>query len=321
MILMDWMTEHGQKSAMSRREGVGGSGVRRPRKLVRHDRILAALGDTPALRVGDLADRLSVSTETVRRDLAELDEAGLISRTYGGAMRPVPSEPAVAEREGLMVAERGRIAALAATLVQPSDILMIGAGATTLHLARRLAEGARHLTVITHAFSVATALAANTTHRVLMLPGEYCGREGLTQGPDTIDALMRFRASKAFIGASGLTDEGPSEAGVGPGRIYAAMLSRAAEGIILADHSKFDSPSLTVYAGWSARLTLVSDRAPAGRLAQAMARGGTSVLVADARPADARPDEAGSDGAGSDGSGSDGAGPAGPQPAASSVRR
>ena len=260
--------------------------ARRPRKLVRHDRILAALGAAPALRVGELADRLAVSTETVRRDLAELDEAGLISRTYGGAMRPVPSEPAVAEREGLMVAERGRIAAQAATMVQDNDILMIGAGATTLHLARRLAEGARHLTVITHAVSIASALAANATHRVLMLPGEYCGREGLTQGPDTIDALMRFRASKAFIGASGLTDEGPNEAGIGPGRIYAAMLARAAEGIILADHGKFDCPSLTVYAGWSARLTLVSDRAPSGRLAQAMARAGAGLRVAGPQPED-----------------------------------
>ena len=61
-----------------------------------------------------------VSTETVRRDLAELDERGLINRTYGGAMRPMSFEPALAEREGLMVAERERIATAAVQLVEPT---------------------------------------------------------------------------------------------------------------------------------------------------------------------------------------------------------
>ena len=75
----------------------------------RQARIVAELRGTPTLRVNELADLLVVSTETVRRDLAELAERSLINRTYGGAMRPVSFEPALAEREGLMVAERERI--------------------------------------------------------------------------------------------------------------------------------------------------------------------------------------------------------------------
>ncbi|MDP4034577.1 MAG: DeoR/GlpR family DNA-binding transcription regulator [Pseudorhodobacter sp.] len=192
----------------------------------------------------------------------------------------MPFEPAVAVREGLMLAERDRIAEAAVHLVEPNDILMIGGGATTLHFARRLAVVCDHLTIITHAFSIANALAANASHKILMLPGQYDGREGLIHGPDTIDALQRFRANRAFPGASGLTVEGPNDAGVGPGMTCGAMMRRSAHSFIMADHTKFDRPSLTVYGDWSATTTLISDQRPTGDLAQALALAGTTLIEA-----------------------------------------
>ena len=236
----------------------------------RQARIVAELRGTPTLRVNELAELLVVSTETVRRDLAELAERSLINRTYGGAMRPVSFEPALAEREGLMVAERERIATAAVKLISAADILMIGGGATTLQFARRVAVECNHLTIITHSFSIAMVLASNPSHKILMLPGQYDGREGLIYGAETIDALQRFRASKAFLGASGITAEGPNDAGVGPGLIYGAMMRRASETIILADHTKFDRASLSVYGKWSENMTLVSDRLPEGTVAAAL---------------------------------------------------
>lgn len=249
-------------------------------KSDRQARIVAELRALPALRVNELADRLVVSTETVRRDLTELAERGLINRTYGGAMRPQSFEPALAEREQLMVAERERIAAAAVQLIESNDILMIGGGATTLHFARRLAAERNHLTVITHAFSIAAALASNPLHKVLMLPGQYDGREGLIHGPETIDALQHFRAGKAILGASGLTAEGPNDASVGPGLIYGAMMKRAAHTLVLADHSKFETPSLVVYGAWSAAMTLVTDEMPGAELNAALRSAGAKVIQA-----------------------------------------
>lgn len=247
-------------------------------KTDRQARIVAELRSTPALRVNELAELLAVSTETARRDLAELADRGLINRTYGGAMRPVSFEPALAEREGLKVAERERIAAAAVKLISADDILMIGGGATTLQFARRVAVECNHLTIITHAFSIAMVLASNPAHKVLMLPGQYDGREDLIHGAEAIDALQRFRASKAFLGASGITAEGPNDAGVGPGLIYGAMMRRASETIILADHSKFERPSLSIYGEWSASVTLVSDQAPEGTLAASLRQAQVKVL-------------------------------------------
>ena len=252
--------------------------ILRPDKATRQTRIVAELRAIPSLRVNALAARLLVSTETVRRDLADLDRAGLISRTYGGAVTAL-HEPGVAVRETLMIAERKLIAEVAVRAINPQDILMIGGGATTLHFARRLAADCNHLTIITHAFSIAAALATNSTHKVLMLPGQYDGREGLIHGPDTIDALQRFHASKAILGASGLTTEGPNDASFGPGLIYGAMMRRAAQTIVLADHGKFNLPSLAVYGAWSPLTTLITDKAPRGALAQSLAAAQTAVLL------------------------------------------
>ena len=259
----------------------------RLRKPDRQSRIVAALRAAPALRIHELSALLLVSPETVRRDLTEMDQAGLINRTYGGATRAVGQEPGIAVREGLMVAERRRIAEAAVALIAPDDVLMIGGGATTLHFARLLAERCNGLTIITHGISIAAALAANPTHKVLILPGQYDGREGQILGPDTIEALHRFHANKAVLGASGLTDEGPNDAGLSPGQTYGTMMLRAAETLILADHGKFAQTSLTVYGRWSAATTLVTDCAPTGALAQALSRAGAGLVVANPNPAGA----------------------------------
>lgn len=253
-------------------------------KSDRQARIVAELRAIPTLRVNDLSARLGVSTETVRRDLNELDNAGLISRTYGGATSAVQGEPGVAVRETLMIAERRLIANAAMKFVEPGDILMIGGGATTLHFARRLSADFDHLTIITHAFSIAAALAANSTHKIVMLPGQFDGREGLIHGADTIDALQLFHANKAFLGASGLTAEGPNDAGLGPGLVYGAMVRRSAQTFILADHGKFDAPSLKVFSRWSATMTLVSDAQPNGALGKAIQSSGAKLVIASSEP-------------------------------------
>jgi DeoR/GlpR family transcriptional regulator of sugar metabolism len=248
-------------------------------KQNRQKQIVADLKLYPAIRVNELAERLGVSTETIRRDLADLDERGLINRTYGGAMRPVAYEPGISERESLLIDERQKIAGLAAGQVEANDILMIGGGATTLHFARRVALLDLPITVITHSFSIAMALAASPLIRVLMLPGQYDGREGLIHGADTVEQLQKFRANKAYLGASGLTVEGPNDAAMGPGLIYGAMMRRSAHTFVLADHSKFDRPSLTVYGPWSETVTLVSDAGPEGELLEALGEAGVKVMI------------------------------------------
>lgn len=249
-------------------------------KASRHAQILAEVTQSPSLRVVELADRMGVSTETIRRDLDDLTEQGLVNRTYGGAVRSPSAEPSVGERHTLFVAERERIARAAAALIAPGSLVMIGSGSTTTHVARRIAMEHKRLTVITHSFGVATVLSANPTITVLMAPGQYLASEGATVGAHTARFLNEFSPDLAITGASGLTGEGATDALVEPAAVYGAIVARAARTMVVADHSKFDQVFAARYASWRELGTLVSDKAPEGALADTLARYKVDVVVA-----------------------------------------
>ena len=230
------------------------------------------------IRISDLATELGVSTETIRRDLKQMGESGLIDRTYGGAVaRPFGFEPAWNERFDAMTEERARIAAAATRMVRPGEVLSIDAGSTTLHFARRLAADLRDLTVVTNSFVVAMALAANRSIKVIACPGHYDAHEGSVNGPDTISYLNRFNANRAFIGASGITVEGPNEVDSGAAAVKRVMLLRAKERVLLVDHSKFEMPHLEVICPLDDIHYLVSDRAPKRELADALRRANVEI--------------------------------------------
>jgi len=252
----------------------------RKTKSERQSQILAELNRSPSLRIADLAGRLRVSTETIRRDLDELTSQGLLNRTYGGAVRPLSTEPSVSERHTLLVAERERIGRATIPIIKSARVLLIGSGSTTVHVARRIATEMRDITVITHAFGVATVLSLNPTIRVLMLPGDYHATEGANVGVHAVSFLNGFSADFAILGASGLMPDGPSDALIECGAVYGAMTMRAAQTIVVADHSKFDRIFPARYASWPQIGHLVTDRMPEGRLKESLGAAGVEVHVA-----------------------------------------
>jgi len=256
--------------------------ISRSRKDVRHERILTELQANPAIRVTQLSEELGVSAETVRRDLAELDGLGRINRTYGGAVRTNHFEPALNERMTIHVPERRAIAQAAARRYAGADALLLGGGSTVLQFARALRMTQARLTVITPAYAVAAELANNPLIEVMMLPGIFEPQEGLVCGPETIRAVARYRVPIAIIGASGVHEDGVSEAMLRAGEVYTAMLDHAGEGVILADHSKFGKRALVHLRSWQARLTLITDRQPPSFLSAAINDNGSAFAVAPA---------------------------------------
>jgi len=249
-------------------------------KLARHKHIIAQLTAAPTLRASELAAVLGVSGETIRRDLMELQEQKLINRTYGGASRPFALEPALTDRKAIMTAERKAIAAAIVDLILPNEVLMLGAGATTFHIARRLAERVQDITVITHDFAIAAAVAVNPSIRVLCCPGRYHPTEGYVFGTQTIASINSYEANRAIVGATGIGARGINDADDEAGAIYGAMVKRAAEAIVVADHTKFEQRALTVFAHWTDIDRLVTDQQPEGALATALRESGTEIIVA-----------------------------------------
>lgn len=248
-------------------------------KSSRQERIVTALQAGPTLRVSELAAQLGVSTETIRRDLDELDSRGLINRTYGGAVRPFGPEPTIRERHQMLVSERESIASAASRFISHGQVVILGGGATTTHVARRLAAEKRELRVFTDSFAVATVLAPNPTIQIMMCPGRYNGQEGCVFGSETIDYIGRIYANHAILGATGLTEDGPSDADMDAAATYRAMAMRATEVTIVADHTKFDRAAISVYSRWPGIARLVCDMAPQGLLRHALERAAVSIVT------------------------------------------
>jgi DeoR/GlpR family transcriptional regulator of sugar metabolism len=253
----------------------------RLRKRERQDRILAELRLSTAIRIQDLAGSFQVSTETIRRDLEEMAETGHIMRTYGGAVAPqLGGEPGWMERDNLMVAEREAIGARAAEFVRDGETILIDAGSTTLHLARRLAAADKAITVVTNGYAAAIALGTNPRIAVHVCPGRHNPHEGGVTGAETIAYLNRFHLDRAFIGASGINAEGVNEADSEAATVKRAMLRRAQVPMLLLDHSKFDRRNFQIICPLQELAHLVTDEEPGPDLAGALEHARVEVHLA-----------------------------------------
>ncbi|MBU3827373.1 MAG: DeoR/GlpR family DNA-binding transcription regulator [Candidatus Anaerobiospirillum merdipullorum] len=238
------------------------SSAKKLSKEERHALISDVLTNAPTLRISELAKKAGVSTETIRRDLAELEGRGLISRTYGGASRPLNVEPKQSEREKLFLHQRDLIASYAVNLIEDGAVIILGSGSTTVHVAAQLAARKRELTIFTDSISAAAAAAVNPLFKVHLCPGIYSAEENCVYGPETIHYLQRVYANWAILGASGLTEEGPNNADLQIGLSYQVMVQRASKTIIVADHSKISRQSVFTYAPWQSIDSLIIDTPP-----------------------------------------------------------
>ncbi len=253
----------------------------RLRKAERRERILAELRLTPHVRISELADRFGVTSETVRRDVDALSVEGLVNRAYGGASAsPMGTQPPFGERNRARIGERARIGRLAATLVQPGEVLMIDAGSTTTQLAHALSVNGSGLTVLTNSLPVATGLGQHGSADVILCPGDYVANEAAVYGSETETFLRRFNANRAFIGAGGITPDGVMDVNRAASAVKRTMLGQAEKVYVLADHSKFNQRLLSLVVALPAIDALIVDEAPAGELARALDEAGVAIHVA-----------------------------------------
>lgn len=249
-------------------------------KKERHELILSEVRRSASIRISRLALRLGVAGETIRRDLIELGDAGLLNRTYGGAtISLVTSEPVIAERSQAMVEERARIGRGAAGLVEKGQIVMIDGGSTTYEVARSLSQLRRDLTVITNSIGVAAVAGANPTFRVILCPGTYDSREASVLGEDTVEFIRRYNADIAIIGASSLSADGPSDTISGAAAVKRVMIARALSTALVVTNDKFGRNSLERVCALGELSDIVTDREPQPALRAVIEAAGTALHV------------------------------------------
>jgi DeoR/GlpR family transcriptional regulator of sugar metabolism len=128
--------------------------------------------------------------------------------------------------------------------------------------------------------SIAIASAHNQTFNVRVCPGLFDAREGGVMGADTVEALSRYYAHFAIIGASSLTQEGPTEFIDGSAAVKRAMSSRATTTMLLIDQSKFGRQAFELICGYDEIDLLVSDGQPPEPVVEALRAASTELQIA-----------------------------------------
>jgi len=227
----------------------------------RRTKILQIVRSAGRVRVNGLARRFSTSAVTIRSDLNELHQRGLVLRSHGGAVLPdtILRESPVHERLKAHSEEKRRIGAMAATLINNGDTIILDSGTTTLEIARQIKKKPG-LQVITNGVNIAAELLDARDVQVFIVGGTVRGESASISGHFTEEMFEQFSADKLFLSGAGCDlDFGVSGANLEETMVNRAMIRIAREIILVADASKFSKRSMSRIAPFSEIDTVISN--------------------------------------------------------------
>lgn len=236
-------------------------------------------------RIAALAASLGVSEETVRRNLRQLSEDGLVHKVHGAVHLVEPkTEPSFSDRMQVNPEAKQRIAAQVAALVPEGASLFLDVGATTAYIARAL-QGHANLFIVTNSVAVAHSLAARNGNRVFMPGGELRAHDGGVFGLETLDFVARFQTDFAILSTAAIDPaHGFSLFDLDEARFSHAIMDRATTRLMAADSSKFGRRAPIALARPERIDLLVTDALPPAELAERLSRWEIEVLVAHPAP-------------------------------------
>lgn len=244
--------------------------------------ILAALRDSGSARILDLARKLGVTEETVRRNVRRLEDRGLVGKVHGGVfLRDWEAEPTLAQRVAQNTEAKRRIAATLAATIPNGASLFLDVGSTTAYVAQAL-RGHQALLVVTNSLPVAQTLLAGDRNRVYLAAGELRAHDGGAFGPEALAFLRQFRLDLAVLTAAAIDAEsGFLLHDLPEAEVSRAIIRCADRSIVAADATKFGLRAPIRIVEPAAFDTLVTDAAPPPAIAAMLAEAEVRVVVAD----------------------------------------
>ena len=247
----------------------------------REHAILQILQDNGSGRIQDLAHRLQVTEETIRRAVKRLESAGHVSKVHGGVhLKDWGAEPSFEQRFILNPQPKRRIAAHLATMIGNGASLFLDVGSTTAYVAQALRLH-RDLLVVTNSLAVAQVLTSRNGNRVFMAGGELRSHDGGAFGAEALTFVRQFQVQYAVLSAAAVD----ARAGfmlhdLREAEFSRAIIERAETAIIATDASKFGRSAPIQVAAPSAFHRLVTDAAPPPDLATMLTQAEVEVCLA-----------------------------------------
>ena len=237
----------------------------------RQAEILNLLQVEGACSINELADRFSVSDETVRRDVKQLETMGHVLKVHGGVRLPENIfETPFRQRQFEQTDAKQRIGAAVSNLVTDGMTVSIESSTTAFWVARHL-KNQRNLSVITNGLEIVRELCGRNNNRIFLSGGEVSDSTLSTLGPSAMEFVERFTPELLILGASGLHAEaGLCDFHMAEAEFAKAILTRAQRVAVIADSTKFNRRALIHICNFDRIDHLVTDREPEGELRAAL---------------------------------------------------
>jgi DeoR/GlpR family transcriptional regulator of sugar metabolism len=207
-----------------------------------------------------MTGELKVSESTIRRDLGQLEQDGLIRRTHGGAVFISDSFSTLnyAERELTAAAEKRAIGRAAAELIDDGDVVLFDGGTTTFQVAMHVRG--KDIRAVTNSLPIAQLFGSTPDIELTFIGGYIYPRTGVSLGPLATQMLESIHVNKAFMGVAGVTEKGLFNATMLMADVDRRMMDAADEVVVVVDHTKFGKSALSWLAGMDRVDRLVCDQ-------------------------------------------------------------
>lgn len=230
--------------------------------------------------VETLAERFGVTVQTIRRDLSDLSDAGLLDRVHGGAvMRTGVSNIGYEERRRMNEGAKAAIGRLCAQAIPDNSSMILNLGTTTEAVARELLNH-RNITVITNNMNVANILVANESCEIVVAGGALRRSDGGLVGELTTEFIHQFKVDYAVIGTSALDQDGDLlDYDLAEVRVSRAIIRQSRQSFLVCDASKLTRSAPARLASLADLDAMFTDEALPVALAERCAEWGTAVHV------------------------------------------
>ncbi|SFM17042.1 transcriptional regulator, DeoR family [Gracilibacillus orientalis] len=248
----------------------------------RRNAISKILQDKKRVTVKDLSKMLNVSEATLRSDLSNMENKGLLTRTHGGAVldSPINAENTFSAREKKNKESKIAIANKAMTFINDKDCILLDASTTALEIARLLKDQNIRLTVLTNGISAAIELRDNPAITVILLGGMLRNGSMALEGPFGTSILNQIHVDTMFTSARGFTlDEGLTDFSVYEVELKKALISKVDKVVAIIDHSKIEDNSIASFASIQDIDVFISDQDIDDKLKEAFHKNGVEFIA------------------------------------------
>lgn len=215
----------------------------------RQNEIMKQLRKFRTIKISDISRDLNVTRETIRKDLYEMEEGGLIRKVHGGAILIKANfETKYINRKSINEAEKRSIAKRAAELVEDGDTLYIDYGTTALFFAQEILCK-KDLTIITNSLPIANELVDYSDFEIIIIGGNVRKNEKSLFGPIAYRSIERLYVDKGFFGIGSIDIKaGYTNVHMGEAEVSRLMMVNSQKTIMMADYTKFKSIAMNQVA-------------------------------------------------------------------------